>query len=78
MTDLTVGNYNLYKIPLNFRTALSRLRCSVHSLHVEVGRHENIPTEYTCRVCYMCNSHDVEDEYHFIMSCSAYDNLQDL
>ena len=26
----------------------------------------------------MCNSHGIEDEYHFIMNCSAYNNLQDL
>ena len=63
-------------MPLKFRIALSRLRCSVHSLHIEVGRQDNIPTED--RVCYVCDSHDVEDEYHFIMNCSAYDNLRNL
>ena len=26
----------------------------------------------------MCNSHDVEDEYHFLMNCSAYNNFCDL
>ena len=26
----------------------------------------------------MCDSHDIEDEYHFIMNCSAYDNLRNL
>ena len=46
----------------------------MHSLHIEVGRRNNIPTED--RVCYVCDSHDVEDEYHFIMNCSEYDNLR--
>ena len=76
MTDLTIANYIFYKMPLKFRIALSRLRCSVRSLHIEVGRRDNIPTED--RVCYVCDSHDVEDEYHFIMNCSAYDNLRNL
>ena len=26
----------------------------------------------------MCNSHVIEDEFHFIMNCSAYDHLRDL
>ena len=25
---------------------------------------------------YVCDSHGVEDEYHFIMNCSAFDNLR--
>ena len=76
MTELTIANYIFYKMSLKFRIALSRLRCSVHSLHIEVMRRDNIPTED--RVCYVCDSHYVEDEYRFTMNCSVYDNLRNL
>ena len=40
-TDFIFAYYIFYKIPFEYRIALSRLRCSVHSLHMEVGRHDN-------------------------------------
>ena len=65
-----------YNIPIKFRISLSKLRCSVHSLNVEVGRHNDI--EYNLRTCSICNSMDVEDEFHFVMKCPAYSNLRDI
>lgn len=74
MTNLTLANYISYKIPLKFRIALSRLRCSVHELNIETGRHYNIPQEN--RLCSLCNAYEIEDEFHFIMTCSLYDELR--
>ena len=76
MTDLTVAKYIFYNIPFKFRIALSKLRCSVHTLHIEVGRQNDVSAEN--RLCYVCNSHVIEDEFHFIMNCSAFDHLRDL
>ena len=73
---LQVANYINYNIPIKFRISLSKLRCSVHSLNVEVGRHNDI--EYNLRTCSICNSMDVEDEFHFVMKCPAYSNLRDI
>ena len=70
MTELTIANYIFYRI------TLSRLCCSVHKLHIEIGRRDNISTED--RICYVCDSHDAKDEYQFIMNFSAYDNLRNL
>ncbi|MEW8544944.1 MAG: reverse transcriptase family protein [Candidatus Thiodiazotropha sp.] len=71
---LKTPNYIHYNIPLKFRIALSRLRCSVHSLRVETGRHNNIP--YEERLCILCNRHAVEDELHFVLFCPAYSHLR--
>lgn len=65
MTELTVANYIFYNIPMKFRIALSRLRCSAHDLNIEIGRHDNTPQEN--RICYLCNSQAIEDEFHFII-----------
>ena len=74
MTELTVANYIFYKIPLKFRIALSRMRCSAHDLNSEIGRHDSIPHGH--RICYLRNSSATEDEFHFIMICSVYDEIR--
>ena len=43
------------------RGALSRLRCSNHSLHIESGRVNNV---------------EIEDEYHFVLMCPFYIDLR--
>ena len=69
------GTTDLVKIPIKCRIPLSKLRCSVHTLNIEIGRQDN--TSYEIRLCYVCNAHVEEDELHFIMNCYAYDNLRD-
>ena len=64
----------MYDIPLKFRIALSKLRCSTHNLSVETGRHSNIA--YENRNCKLCNLAKIEDEYHFIMECPFYTEFQ--
>ncbi|MCG8048238.1 MAG: reverse transcriptase family protein [Candidatus Thiodiazotropha endolucinida] len=58
-----------------FSTALSRLRVSSHRLSVESGRWvrpNSIPLSE--RKCILCNT--LEDEYHFVLECPAYDDLR--
>ncbi|MEW8544973.1 MAG: reverse transcriptase family protein [Candidatus Thiodiazotropha sp.] len=74
MPAMQVANYIQYDIPIKFRIALSKLKCSVHSLNVEVGRHSNIP--YEQRLCVLCNMQEIEDEFHFVMSCPVYHSLR--
>ena len=71
---LQVANCINYNLPIKFRISLSKLRCSVHSLNVEVGRHNNV--EYNQRLCIICDTREVEDEFHFVMKCPAYNNLR--
>jgi len=54
--------------------ALCRLRLRSHNLAIEVGRHSNIPRER--RLCIYCDSDQVEDEIHFLLFCSFYDELR--
>lgn len=54
------------------RRSLSKLRMSAHHLQVEVGRYQGIPPHL--RLCQQCNSGEVEDEKHFLLKCSKYNN----
>ena len=46
------------------------IRVSNHNLEIDLGRYKNIPPEE--RYCCLCNLNQVEDDFHFIMSCSVY------
>ena len=53
--------------------AFSRLRCSSHNLRIESGRHNN--TVLAKRICTLCNLYSIEDEFLFLMNCTAYTDL---
>jgi len=55
---------------IKHRNSLSRFRCSAHRLEIEDGRHRKIPKEN--RLCKLCNMHQVEDKYHFVLLCPSY------
>lgn len=52
------------------RSSLARLRTSSHKLHIETGRY--LKKELHQRVCEMCNAGEVEDEQHFLTTCTAF------
>ena len=52
------------------RKEVTRFRISAHSLRIETGRYKKLDRDK--RICLMCNSGDVEDEFHFIIKCQAY------
>ena len=68
--------YYLDNIPLKLRIPLTKLRLSSHQLRIETGRYGNNRTERNQRHCMICNSGDLEDEYHFICICSAYNQIR--
>ena len=76
MPSLQAANYIFYNIPIKFRIALSKLKCSVHCLNVEVGRHNKI--DYQTRLCNLCDKQEIEDEYYFVIRCPIYKNLRDI
>ena len=57
----------------NERRCLTKFRLSNHKLMIEYGPYQNMPQEE--RLCKLCDSNEVEDEYqvedeyHFAMSC---------
>jgi len=50
----------------------SKYRCSSHRLPVETGRWYNISRND--RLCHLCDSNDIGDEFHYVMTCSFFDN----
>ena len=56
----------------NFRTVLLRPRFSSRQLNIEVGRNGSKRVERHQRLCFICDKHDVEDEYHFVLKCPIY------
>ena len=63
-------------LPGKLRIALARLRLSSHNLRIETGRYSQNRTERAFRYCTICNSRDIEDEYHFIIVCSEYEHIR--
>ena len=63
---------NYLSLPLDKQSLFSfpRFRVSNHKLEIDLGRYKNIPPEERYRR--LCNLNQVEDEFHFIMSCSVY------
>ena len=53
------------------RREYTKLRGGTNRLKVEVGRWEKLPFEQ--RLCEVCASGAVEDEYHFMSSCWMYE-----
>ncbi len=53
-----------------FRKCFSVLRCGTAPFIIETGRYERLPVEQ--RVCEVCDSDNVEDEMHFLISCNAF------
>jgi len=56
-----------------YRKALTKLRVSSHSLHIETGRYINTPR--TLRTCTNCNMNQPETEYHFILTCPKFKEM---
>jgi DNA modification methylase len=39
---------------------------------IEIGRYKNLETEE--RLCKLCITQKIEDEYHFLIDCPIYNN----
>ena len=72
--DFFLEKYLLQESLVN-RKNLTRLRISSHKLWVETGRFKKTPLDN--RSCAMCDKGLVEDEFHFIISCTAYEKPRD-
>ena len=57
-----------------FRVALTRFRTSSHELFIEKGRYTNLPRHE--RICNNCSSSQIENEYHFLLTCPHYTDLR--
>ena len=53
----------------NFMYILCKFRCGSHRLPVETGRWHGLSR--SDRLCHLCGSSDIGDEYHYILSCKS-------
>ena len=60
----------------NYRRALSQFRMSAHNLQIEKGRNLGLPQAE--RLCKLCNTNNIVNEYHFLLACPTYCNLRNL
>ena len=73
--DFREESYLNMRLTLSQRRALASLRCGVAPLRIETGRYSQLPVND--RICEMCDSGNVENEKHFLMSCNLYDDIRD-
>ena len=53
------------------RSLLAKFRCGILQLHIESGRFNQ--TKLEDRICKICDHNFIEDEFHFLCICPAYD-----
>ena len=58
----------------HWRKCISKLRCSIHTLQIEKGRHTKLPRQE--RLCRLCNLNEIETEDHLLLSCTFYYSLR--
>ena len=85
-TFTSLDTYVLYKVEHKLEEYFSviknkrhlvnyvRFRLHAHSLEIERGRYVRVAREQ--RICKCCVSQEVEDECHFLLSCTAFDHLR--
>lgn len=60
----------------HLRHGITRLRLSSHQLRIETGRYGRNRLARAERYCTQCELRDIEDEYHFVCVCPAYNSLR--
>ena len=58
------------------RIAINKLLLGNHLLRIETGRNTVPKTAEDLRLCHVCQTNEIENELHFLFSCTHYDNLR--
>ncbi|KAL4221122.1 hypothetical protein ACF0H5_019381 [Mactra antiquata] len=74
----TSFNYESYldKLPCDLRNYLVSIRLSSHSLRIQTGRYGSNRIPRNERLCIFCNLNDLEDEFHFVLSCPCFSDIR--
>ena len=56
------------------RSLLAQFRLGILPLHIETGRYTNTPIDQ--KICKICDFGEIENEYHFIMTCPEYESAR--
>ena len=68
--EMTVASHLNCNMPKYQRSLISQLRLGVLPLRIETGRFARLAE--ADRLCQVCSSNSVENEYHFLFECSEY------
>ena len=63
-------------LPKKLRICMSRLRLSSHRLKIETGRYAQNRIERNLRYCTLCNSNNIEYEFHSVIICTCYNLIK--
>ena len=66
--------YVLLNLNKRERSLLAQFRCGILPLRVETGRYVGEPPEQ--RLCSFCNQIQIEDERHFLIQCTFYNDIR--
>ena len=68
--------YLTININKNLRTIFTKFRLSSHKLLVERDRWKSLKLDYELRKCTLCDSSDIEDEYHVTLICEQFVDIR--
>ena len=74
--DYRAEPYVTMFLPRRQRSLLAQFRAGVLPLRIETGRFRREPVDN--RICIFCNQNAIENEVHFLLHCSLYNDLREL
>ena len=83
--NFAIPNYVSTLLPKPHRSIFAQFCCGILPLRVETGRRQKVRDETTGqtrslkleeRVCSICSSGEVEDEYHFLLKCDVFSDIR--
>ena len=83
--NVAIPNYVSTLLPKLHRSTFAQFCCGILPLRVETGRRQRVREETTGqtrflkleeRVCSICSSGEVEDEYHFLLKCDVFSDIR--
>ena len=75
--ELEISPYLMIIRSKYVRSPIARLRCSNHSLGVEISRYTNNEQDKYCKYCYEKHIRVIEDEFHFVLVCGKFKHIRD-
>lgn len=74
--EFAFENYLLLPVESKIKHKYTQLRVSAHSLLIETGRYKRPKVIREERYCFHCGNNYIEDEEHFLITCSLYNKLR--
>ena len=72
--NVNIESYVKKHMQKRTRSCFAQFRLGILPLHIETGRYDNTPL--LARTCKLCESEQIEDEYHFLIIYPVYIELR--